>query len=148
MLIQITVSFLFWCQFPTLFSTLLFKLSGLEWLLSHCLAHSLIKVLSLLIRPYFVLVCLQSILHPLKAILLIIKLWEHWFICLSSYLSECYSVYWVIPLIHIHKYFTHSQSLSYQASLTYNLGEFLGVITNWRRCRGEEIEAQLPWDMT
>jgi hypothetical protein len=22
------------------------------------------------------------------------------------------------------------------------------VITNWRRCRGEEIEAQLPWETT
>ena len=22
------------------------------------------------------------------------------------------------------------------------------MITNWRRCRGEEIEAQLPWEMT
>jgi hypothetical protein len=38
--------------------------------------------------------------------------------------------------------------LSYQASLAYNPKEFLGVITNWRRCRGEEIEAQLPWETT
>ena len=53
MLIQITDSFLFWCQFSTLFSALFSKLSSLEWLLSHCLAHSLIKVSLLLIRPYF-----------------------------------------------------------------------------------------------
>jgi hypothetical protein len=38
--------------------------------------------------------------------------------------------------------------LSYQASLAYNPKEFLGVITKWRRCRGEEIEAQLPWETT
>ena len=38
--------------------------------------------------------------------------------------------------------------LSYQASLAYNPKEFLGVITKWRRCQGEEIEAQLPWDTT
>jgi hypothetical protein len=31
--------------------------------------------------------------------------------------------------------------LSYQASFPYNLKEFLGEITNWCRCRGEEIEA-------
>jgi hypothetical protein len=30
----------------------------------------------------------------------------------------------------------------------YSNKEFLGVITNWRRCRGEEIEAQLPWETT
>jgi hypothetical protein len=38
--------------------------------------------------------------------------------------------------------------VSYQASPTYSLGEFPGVITNWRRCRGEEIEAQLLWETT
>jgi hypothetical protein len=38
--------------------------------------------------------------------------------------------------------------LSYQASLAYNPKEFLGVITKWRHCRGEEIEAQLPWETT
>ena len=38
--------------------------------------------------------------------------------------------------------------LSYQASLYYNPKEFLGVITKWRRCWGEEIEAQLPWETT
>jgi hypothetical protein len=32
--------------------------------------------------------------------------------------------------------------------LAYNPKEFLGVITNWRHCRGEEIEAQLPWETT
>jgi hypothetical protein len=31
--------------------------------------------------------------------------------------------------------------VSYQASPTYSLGEFPGVITNWRRCRGEEIRS-------
>jgi hypothetical protein len=38
--------------------------------------------------------------------------------------------------------------LSYQAPLVYNHKGFLGVITNWRHCWGEEIEAQLPWEMT
>jgi hypothetical protein len=38
--------------------------------------------------------------------------------------------------------------LSYQASLAYNPKEFLGEITNWRHCRGEEFEAQLPWETT
>ena len=38
--------------------------------------------------------------------------------------------------------------LSYQASLSYNLEEFPGVIKNWRCCRGEKTEAQLPWEMT
>jgi hypothetical protein len=38
--------------------------------------------------------------------------------------------------------------LSYQASLAYNPKEFLGVITKWCRCRGEEIEAQLLWETT
>ena len=38
--------------------------------------------------------------------------------------------------------------LIYQAFSSYNLEEFPGVITNWCRCRGQEIEAQLPWEMT
>jgi hypothetical protein len=43
----------------------------------------------------------------------------------------------------IHTFKIHDL-LSYQAFLAYNPKDFLGVITNWRRCRGEEIEAQLP----
>ena len=38
--------------------------------------------------------------------------------------------------------------LSYQESWSYNLEEFPGVITNWCRFRGEEIEAQLSSEMT
>ena len=41
-----------------------------------------------------------------------------------------------------------SKRVSYQASPTYSLGDFPGVITNWCCCRGEEIEAQLPWETT
>jgi hypothetical protein len=51
----------------------------------------------------------------------------------------------VIPLFQA---YLHIIFLSYQASLVYNPKEFLGVITNWRRCRGEEIEAHLPWETT
>jgi hypothetical protein len=51
-------------------------------------------------------------------------------------------------LSHCSKHLIINDFLSYQASLVYNPKEFLGVITNWRRCRGEEIEAQLPWDTT
>jgi hypothetical protein len=51
----------------------------------------------------------------------------------------------VIPLFQTLDYYDF---LSYQAFLAYNPKEFLGVITNWRRCRGEEIEAQLPWETT
>jgi hypothetical protein len=53
-----------------------------------------------------------------------------------------------IELSHCSKHTKFTIFLSYQASLAYNPKEFLGVITNWRRCRGEEIEAQLPWEMT
>jgi hypothetical protein len=36
--------------------------------------------------------------------------------------------------------------LSYQASLAYNPKEFLGVITKWRRCRGDEFKSLTSWE--
>ena len=38
--------------------------------------------------------------------------------------------------------------VSYQESLSYNLEEIPRVIKNRRHCRGEETEAQLPWETT
>jgi hypothetical protein len=53
-----------------------------------------------------------------------------------------------IELSHCSKHTKFTIFLSYQASLAYNPKEFLGVITNCLHCWGEEIEAQLPWEMT
>jgi hypothetical protein len=51
-----------------------------------------------------------------------------------------------IELSYCSKHTKPTIFLSYQAFLAYNPKEFLGVITNWHRCRGTEIEAQLPWE--
>ena len=60
----------------------------------------------------------------------------------SIVLFECmkWSFSLAIELSYCSKHTKSTIFLSYQAFLAYNPKEFLGVITNWHRCRGEEIE--------
>ena len=97
------------------------------------------------IKPYIqlYLAIKNSVLHPLLSIYLI------WLLFPESTVSlDVWVVYYIDhwrPHCSKHIY---TLFLSYQASLAYNPKEFLGVITNWRRCRGDEIQVLLSWDTT
>ena len=150
-LIQRTVFFCYLYQSFS-YTSLVYNLIHFSLAIENCYLLVWLMSMNQMIFCYLVWPCISMYLVILNGVLHTLFHYCYWYLVSKSIVSfehmiSCPSYnllsYPIVPntlIIH--------NLLSYQAPLVYNHKGFLGVITNWRRCQGEEIEAQLPWETT